>query len=51
MIGLSCDIVSDLEESSVGTIKSRLYRGRRMLRQRLMTVARDEGLISYKRRR
>ena len=48
--GLNCDDVSALEGQPVGTIKSRLHRGRRLLRQRLMTVALDEGLISYRRR-
>lgn len=51
ILGLDCAFVSENENIQPGTVKSRLYRGRKLLRQRLMMVAREENFISWRRRR
>ena len=50
ILGMNCASVSEAEQVYEGTIKSRLARGRRLLRQRLLMVAREENFISWKQR-
>ena len=44
--GMSIQETAELLEVPAGTIKSRAHRGRRMLRDALLPLARDRGLIS-----
>jgi RNA polymerase sigma-70 factor, ECF subfamily len=41
--GYRCREIADLTDAPVGTVMSRLYRGRRQLRRRLADVARERG--------
>lgn len=50
ILGMDCAFVSETENTYTGTVKSRLYRGRKLLRQRLMMVAREENFVSWRRR-
>ena len=43
--GLSYQEIADVMEVPVGTVKSRLFRGRRQLQQRLLHYAQSEGYI------
>jgi len=41
--GYRCSEIADLTDAPVGTVVSRLHRGRRQLRRRLADVARERG--------
>jgi RNA polymerase sigma-70 factor, ECF subfamily len=43
MMDVECDALSAIENIAEGTVKSRLYRGRKILRKRLAVLARDEN--------
>lgn len=43
--GLSYKEISDVEGCPVGTVMSRLYRGRRMMEERLMRLAIEQGIV------
>ena len=44
--GFSYQEIADIMKSPVGTVMSRLHRGRRMLREALSDYARDRGIIA-----
>jgi RNA polymerase sigma-70 factor, ECF subfamily len=42
--GYRCREIAELTDAALGTVLSRLHRGRRLLRRRLVNVARERGL-------
>jgi len=46
MMDVECGDLSVIEDIAEGTVKSRLYRGRRILRKRLAVLARDENFTA-----
>lgn len=46
--GFSYEEIADITETNLGTVKSRLFRARRMLQQALWKYAREQGIIKEK---
>ena len=44
--GLTYEEIADFVDCPLGTVRSRLHRGRRLLRQRLLQYARDRGYVA-----
>src|SRR3982751_1961549 len=44
--GFSYQEIADIMKTPVGTVMSRLHRGRRMLRESLSEYARDRGIVA-----
>lgn len=44
--GLTYEEIADFVDCPLGTVRSRLHRGRRLLRQRLLRYARDRGYVA-----
>jgi RNA polymerase sigma-70 factor (ECF subfamily) len=44
--GHTYEEIADFMQSPIGTIRSRIHRGRRMLAERLREYAREEGYLS-----
>ncbi len=42
----SCQEIADVVDCPVGTVRSRLHRGRRMLQKALWSIAQDQGVIA-----
>ena len=45
MYGFSYDEISDMTETTLGTVKSRLFRARRLLQKNLWDYAASQGLV------
>jgi RNA polymerase sigma-70 factor (ECF subfamily) len=45
--GLSYEEIAEFVDSPIGTVRSRLHRGRKMLREKLMSYARERGYVPH----
>jgi len=45
--GLSYEEIAEFVDSPIGTVRSRLHRGRKMLRDKLMSYARERGYVPH----